>query len=302
MITSDVPRITLARGERGYPSELERLPSPPEILRVAGALPSLERAVAIVGTRNPDPEARELAHDLACDLAGAGVVVISGGARGIDAAAHEGALAAGGRTIAVLATGLSVPYPRNHGPLFARIAEDGGALVCEHDEPTPHAGRFLQRNRIIAALSRAVVVVQAPTRSGALNTAGWANELAIPVFAVPYAPWDARGEGCVALLARGARVCTRARDVLSVAAPEPGDPFETRVGSHEKKRDYSDLDADGRRVLAIVGPRARHVDEIAQRAAIPVERAQRALLGLLLLGAVEEHGASRYRACGSRTR
>lgn len=302
MIARDIPRSVVVPGDPAWPRPLDRLREPPDRLHVAGELPDLERAVAVVGTRVPDAEAYDFTYDLAGDLARAGWVVVSGGARGIDAAAHAGALAAGGRTVAVLATGLRHPYPKEHRSLFDRIARSG-ALVSEHDGVVaPHAGRFLERNRIVAALSCAVVVTQAPSRSGALNTASWARQLEIPVFAVPYPPWDPLGAGCVRLLASGATVCTRARDVLSVAAPEPGGQSAGEATRAENKCDYSDLDDDGRRVRQAMGTRARHVDEIARRAAIPVARVQRALLTLLLLGEIEERGAGRYGPCGRRQR
>src|SRR5690606_22400838 len=152
----------------------------------------LERSVAIVGTRTPDPEAAELARDLAYELGQAGCVVLSGGARGIDAAAHEGALDAGSPTVAVLATGLASAYPPTHGALFGRIANRGALLTESDDEAAPQAYRFLRRNALLAALAKVVVVVQAPIRSGALSTAAHARRLGRDLLAVPWAPFDVR--------------------------------------------------------------------------------------------------------------
>ena len=262
-------------------------------------MPGLDRAVAIVGTRAADVEALELAHDLAADLCAAGCVVISGGARGIDAAAHEGALSTGGRTVAVLASGFVPAYPPEHARLFARI-EASGALVSEHPDGTPpRAGLFLQRNRLVAALGRAVVVVQAPARSGALSTASWARSLGRPVLVVPAAPWDPRGVGCLSLLRSGASVCAGARDVLSVCA-FPARPCGANADDQVAVM-HEELDADGRRILRALGARARHVDELVRATGWEVARIQRALLCLLLSGCVEERAGARWAPIRRRT-
>jgi DNA processing protein len=284
-------------GEAGYPAALADLDPAPAI-RVAGELPPLDRAVAIVGTRRADTAALEHAHALAADLVRSGCAVLSGGAHGIDAAAHEGALDAGGRTVAILATGLLHPYPSAHGELFERIAASGAVLTEAEDDAVPHRYLFLQRNRLVAALARVVVVVQAPIPSGALSTAAWAKRLDRPLLAVPAAPWDRRGQGCLALLAAGARICTSARDVLSVAAfdgpsAQAGRP-SGRPHLGEKRNDLADLDPDTRAVLASVGSRPHHVDELVRQSRLPVPRVHRALLMLTLLGFVEEPDPGRY--------
>ncbi|MFW6023278.1 MAG: DNA-processing protein DprA, partial [Myxococcota bacterium] len=215
----DLPAAPFEIGpaEPRWPRELGDLRDPPPVLHVAGDPPPWPRAVAIVGTRRADDDALEFTHRLAGELARAGCTVLSGGARGIDAAAHEGALEQGGCTVAVLATGLQRAYPPQNAGLLAEVARRG-ALVSETADCEPHRGRFLGRNRLIAALARVVVVVQAPYKSGALSTAAHARRLGRPLLAVPASPWDIRGEGSLALLAQGAGICTRAPDVLSVAA------------------------------------------------------------------------------------
>ena len=143
------------------------------------------RSVAIVGARNATPYGMTVAGAVAAELTAAGWLVVSGAAFGIDAAAHRGALAAGGATIAVMAGGVDVPVPRSHAPLLARI-NDQGLLVSEYPPGTmPRKHSFLERNRLIAALSRATIVVEAGSRSGSLNTADWAATLGRPVLAVP---------------------------------------------------------------------------------------------------------------------
>jgi len=177
----------IARGSSGYPSRLLSLSDAPAVLWVRGRGPmDGGRSVAIVGARAASGAGCERARVLAAELAQKGVAVISGGAFGIDAAAHEGALAAAAApTFAVLGCGVDVTYPDRHGPLFARIAAQGG-LLSEYPLGTPpRAGQFPRRNRIIAALGDAVVVVEAAHRSGALITAALARSLGKPVLAVP---------------------------------------------------------------------------------------------------------------------
>lgn len=203
--------------DAAWPRRLADLAEPPLWLRVAGRMLWPEPIVAIVGTRHSDEEAERFTFQLAAELCDAGCTIVSGGAYGIDAAAHQGALEAAGCTVAVLATGLREAYPKHHGSLFGRIAEQGALLTESPDEQQLWPSLFLRRNRLIAALAEAVVVVQAPFKSGALSTAAWAKQLGRPLLTTPSAPWDPRGEGCLALLRQGATICTSARDVLSVA-------------------------------------------------------------------------------------
>src|SRR5512142_1433925 len=171
----------------------------------------------IVGSRRTDPYGIEVATAIARDLALAGVCVVSGGAEGIDAAAHRAALDAGGRTIAVLGTGVDVVYPAGHRALFDRILASGGALVSEYGDGTPGATwTFPRRNRIVSGMSEAVVVVRAGARSGALITADWARQQGVPVLAVPGDLREEGSAGQVALLRAGAHVAASADDVLEV--------------------------------------------------------------------------------------
>lgn len=263
-------------------------------LRVAGDLPPFSPCVAVVGTRRPDPEAVDFAFELGRALASAGVVVMSGGALGIDAAAHEGALAAGGRTVAVLGTGLDRAYPPTHGRLFERIAERGALVTASPDGAPPHKGRFLRRNELVAALADSIVVVQAPDRSGALSTAAAARRFGRPVHAVPAAPWDVRGRGGSALLRRGALVCTSPEDVLSVSAPERRSVLPGRSRESSKQCEFEHFGGDEGIVLSALGSRPRHVDEVARATGLPAARVQRSLLTLLLGGQVDEREGGRY--------
>jgi len=200
-----------------YPALLREIYDPPVVLWVLGRLPGLEEgptlAVAIVGTRGATSQGRALARSMARDLAAAGVTIVSGLARGIDAAAHEGALDGRGRTLAVLGSGVDRVYPPEHGALAARIAEQG-AVVSEFPlGTTPFAGNFPKRNRIIAGLSGAVVVVEAPQRSGALVTARLALDEGRDVFAVPGHPAAPGSAGTNALIRDGAVLVRGAGDV-----------------------------------------------------------------------------------------
>jgi len=210
-----------------YPAALAGSCDPPPAVWGRGTLPPADRpAVAVVGTRGASPYGLRVAHALGKALARAGLVVVSGLARGIDGAAHAGALAGGGPTVGVLGCGVDVVYPPEHAALAGEIAACG-ALLSEHPPRTsPHPGHFPRRNRIVAALSRAVIVVEAPLDSGALVTARLAADLGRDVLAVP-GPVD-RGThaGCHRLLRDGARLCEGIQDVLLLLRGEELPPLD----------------------------------------------------------------------------
>lgn len=219
---ADIDARVVMRSSSRYPPLLEHLRDPPDRIWIAGRdLIGLPPCVAIVGARAPSHYGREIARGLAADLARAGLCVVSGMARGIDACAHEGALDIG-TTVAVLPGGIDHCYPPSNKELYERIADEG-TLVAEVPPGTAtHKHRFTHRNRIIAALSLAVVVVQAAERSGALATARHALDIGREVFAVP---GDVRLDvsiGVHALLRDGAALCATAHDVLERIAPELG--------------------------------------------------------------------------------
>lgn len=210
--------ITLA--DEGYPEPLRELALPPPVLYCRGTLPE-GPAVAVVGSRRPTDYGRETAWWFARELARRGATVVSGFARGVDGAAHRGALAGGGRTVAVLGCGLDVRYPvTNHRELAAPIAASG-ALVSELPMGSPPLKQhFPVRNRVIAALSRSVVVVEAACHSGSLITAHLALELGREVLAVPGRLCDETAQGCNALIADGARPALRPQDALPDRGPD----------------------------------------------------------------------------------
>jgi DNA processing protein len=277
-----------------WPEVLAQLEDPPASLAMSGELPDLTRAVAIVGTRQPDALAFEFAHTLARELAEAGSTIVSGGAVGIDSAAHQGALDGRGFTVAILATGLEHPYPADNRHLFRQIVERGALLSESLNDVPGYASAFLARNRLIAALASVVVVVQAPFKSGAMSTAKHALRLGRPLLAVPYAPWESRGAGNLTLLAGGARVCRSSEDVLSLAAPS-GRPIARSVRRTPRKAEsYPGLDEDERGVLRALSTAVLSADELCDRTGLSAPRVQRALLMLLLSKVIQEVGCGRY--------
>lgn len=203
-------------GQETYPENLLRVPDPPAGLYIRGNVEPKDRlAVAIVGTRSPTDVGRRIAREMACDMAGVGVVVVSGLALGIDTAAHKGALSAGGRTLACLGCGVDVTYPVENESLYRDIPRSG-ALISEYPDGTrPFPWRFPERNRIIALLSLGVVVVEAGVKSGALITAEWAAKYGLPVMAVPGSVKSSKSAGSNKLIQEGAYLVTSALDVLS---------------------------------------------------------------------------------------
>ena len=218
----------LLEGTAAYPALLSRIDDPPGLLFLRGTLlPQDSLSVAIVGARHATPYGLKVAEQLGAALARAGYTVVSGLARGIDAAAHRGALRAGGRTIAVLGSGVLSVYPPEHADL-AREIIDSGALISELPPlTTPHAGTFPQRNRIVSGLSLGVVVVQAADRSGALITARLATEQGREVFAVPGAIDCRMSRGSHQLIRDGAKLVESVDDILE----EFGPLFETATTS-----------------------------------------------------------------------
>ncbi len=274
----DAPR-TLRPGDGPYPGLLAQIPDRPSILRVRGDLRGEVRRAAIVGSREVDGYGEEMARSIAMGLARAGVSVVSGGALGVDAAAHRGALEAGGHTVAVLGTGVDVCYPARHRELFARVLEAGGALVSEQPDGTVgFKSNFPARNRIISGLSEVVVVVRAGEASGALITASWARSQGRTVMAVPGDARDPLSAGAHALLRAGARLAASAADVLA----------EMGVAEVRSQRSLPALSCEGSALLSALSRRPRHAGEVAGAAGLPVAQALAGLLALELDGLCEQ--------------
>ena len=278
---------------------------PPPPLYLRGWLPR-GRAVAIVGSRRASAQATAFARSLASAFAAAGWCVWSGGARGIDRAAHEGALEAGGTTVVVTAGGLDDPYPADHAPLYQQIVDGGGGLLSlQADGHRRRRHHFLWRNTVMAALSLATVLVEAAARSGALSTVSAARRLARPVLVVPRAPWDPSAPGCHATLLRGgvtivspehglrelervARAGWRAApERVAPAAPE-GAPGQLRLPGAAGAPDQGEIDEGARAVLLHLSAEPRHLDWLCAQTGLGARQVSQALLTLRLAGCASE--------------
>ncbi len=308
--------VLLDRDDARYPPLLRELAVPPPVLAVRGDLGALHAdAAAIVGARAATDYGQRAARALARDLAAAGIVVVSGLARGVDAAAHRATLDAGGRTVAVMGTGIDRVYPAEHRALADAIAA-GGALVTEFGpRELPLTYHFPRRNRIIAALSWAVVVVEADRTSGSLSTARWAAEQGRIVLAVPGRIGDPGSEGPLALLRDGAPPATCGADVWAAFPPAvrppsgapggPGDGPAAASGAgggpaaSARRKDFrlpSGYPASYYRVLgALDGPDPVHLDHVVEAAQVSTEEALAALFALQVAGWAEAVPGGRYR-------
>ncbi len=268
----------------GYPAVLAQLDTAPPLLSVLGNVALLsQRAVALVGARNASINGQRMAELLAADLAASGLVVVSGLARGIDTAAHEGALRTG-QTIAAVAGGVDIAYPPENANLQQRIAK-GGAVVAEAPLGTaPQARHFPRRNRVIAGLALGVVVIEAAPRSGSLITAQVALDEGRAVFAVPGSPLDPRCRGSNALLRDGAYLTESAADVtahlppLDMSAPPPG--FADDPAPYDGPA--PDLAAVVAQVVPLLSPSPTLVDDLMRRCQLSVHAVQGALMALEL--------------------
>jgi DNA processing protein len=280
----------LALGTGEYPAPLATIPDPSHLLYARGTLQDQDaKAVAIVGSRSCTAYGRRTADRLAADLARAGYTIVSGLARGIDGVAHRAALQAGGRTIAVLAGGLSRIYPPEHTALAEEVAKSGALLTEATMRQEPLAPLFPARNRLISGLCQGVVIVEANARSGALITAGHAAEQGRQAFAVPGQVDNAASAGCHELIRKGAVLIRGADDVreelegvstlakpLAAAVPPPG------------------LDDVQRRVWEFLADQPRHLDEMAQALGLGVPQLAGALLALEMKRAARRLPGNRY--------
>jgi len=273
----------LAIGTPGYPVSLREIPGPPLILyRAGGRLPE-DPAVAIVGSRAPTGPGRDFARLLSGDLAAAGWTVVSGMARGIDAAAHEGALRAGGATVAVLGCGVDVVYPPENGRLRAQILEAGAILSEYPPGALPLKHRFPARNRIVSGICRGVVVAEAPERSGALITAMAALEQGREVLSVPGNPWFPHTAGSNRLLREGAAPACSAAEVMESLGGEP-----PRV-----------LSAHAWRILEFLSGE-RHAARISETLGLPLPEVLACLAEMEVANMVEKRAGDYYKRKSER--
>ena len=284
----------LSIGQGLYPRALAELENAPALLTAKGDLALLERPmIAIVGARNASAAACRFARTLAHDLGGEGVAVVSGLARGIDSAAHDGSMDSG--TIGVIAGGIDIAYPPENAQRQADIAARG-LLVAEMPPGTePRARHFPYRNRIIAGLAAGTVVIEAAPRSGSLITARLAGEAGREVMAVPGSPLDPRAQGCNQLIRDGATLIQTAADVLETLRPIGGGVASPRMPYEPAVPDAAlDPDSDARaRIEDLLGPSPVVVDELVRQSGASAGEVQLVLLELDLAGRLERHAGGR---------
>ena len=267
-----------------YPALLRQIYDPPLVLYVRGTLrPEDAYAIAMVGTRQSTLYGRQTAERLARQLAASGVTVVSGGARGIDSASHEGALQSGGRTIAVLGTGLDIVYPAENVKLYQRIAEQGAVITQFPFGRKGDKQSFPIRNRIVAGMTQGTVVVEANRASGALITANFAAEYGRTVYAVPGRVDSPRSAGCHDLIKDGAQLCESAEDVLAefahLQAIEPEEPeIPMPTLSHPEQQ-----------VFHVLTHEEMQQDEIIRRSELPAAQVSVILLQLEMKKLVQQH-------------
>jgi DNA processing protein len=296
----------VAIGEADYPAMLRRMDNPPPLISVRGEAAVFDLPpVSIVGARNASLAGIRMARMLAAELGSAGYAVISGLARGIDTAAHQGALATG--TVGVLAGGLDRPYPRENVELIEKMVANGGAVVSEMPFGwEPRAQDFPRRNRLVAGLSLGLLVVEAAKRSGSLISARLASEMGRLVFAVPGSPMDPRASGTNGLLKEGATLVTEAADVLQALMPLSGARID--IAARDAAPDFSahdfsapsypapDFSAapppgedDRARLLEALGPVPTDINDLVRHTGLQPAQTFMILLELDLAGRLERH-------------
>ena len=284
--------VFIAIGEGDYPPMLRQMDMPPPLLAVKGAAAAFKQPpVAIVGARNASMAGMKFARQIASELGRGGYAVVSGLARGIDTAAHQGALATG--TIACVAGGIDRPYPPQNADLLTEMAERGGAVISEMPFGwEPRAQDFPRRNRLIAGLSLGLLVVEAARRSGSLISARLAGDMGRIVFAVPGSPLDPRSEGTNGLLKDGAVLVTGIQDVVEQIAPLIDRPLPTAVRFAEPADvggTPSPVDGDRALLIEALGQTPVSVDELIAHTGLHPAQVFVILMELDLAGRIERH-------------
>ena len=272
-----------------YPANLRQIYDPPVVLFMRGEIREEDRfAVAVVGTRRPSEYGRAMAQKISRDLAQRGLCVVSGAARGIDTLAHTGALQGGGRTIAILGSGIDVPYPYENRGLLNKIAENG-AVISEFIPGTqPDAWRFPVRNRLVSGLALGVLVVESRLDGGAMITATLAAEQGRDVWAVPGATDNATSEGPHGLIKEGAKLVERAEDILE----ELGIQVET--ARRERPAIPDDLTPEQKSIIQVLSLHPKHVDEIIAECGLTPAAANSTLTLLEMQGLVRRVPGNAY--------
>ncbi|MBI3335248.1 MAG: DNA-protecting protein DprA [Candidatus Portnoybacteria bacterium] len=292
-------QMVITLRDKRYPQQLKKIKNPSKALYVKGDSEVLsEPCFSIVGTRKASGEGLELARQIACELAKAGLVIVSGLAQGIDGEAHRGALEAGGRTVGVIGSSLEERFffPLQHVRLAREMIEKGGVVISEYEKNQPALRRnFVARNRIIAGLSIGVLVVQAPIKSGALITAQFSKEQGRLIFAVPGSPFSKHFEGTNHLIKTGAFLVERAKDILEILQEKKLFLPRMQKGiTANSVRVYEGIDDKGARILEALESGQTHIDSLAKKTKVEVA----ALLGILteleMKGIIKSTGGGKY--------
>jgi len=288
--------------DNDYPRLLLEIPSPPPVLYYRGIVQPQENLglrpmVSIVGTREPSEYGKRWTRKISTALTQHGFTIISGMAEGIDTEAHRGCLAAGGRTVAVFGTGVDMIYPPRNQPLYEEIQKQG-LLLSEYPAGTrPNRANFPQRNRIIAGLSRAVLVMEAPSKSGALITAYFANDFCRDVYVLPGSLDNHKSLGCLGLLSRGANVILNEGHLLEMlgAIPQLDSAVQLPLFTPAQPATLPQLEPELAQVLQALPPEPIPFDLIMQQVGLTASSVSSALLQLELLGLVSQLPGMRYR-------
>jgi DNA processing protein len=274
--------------DENYPQRLSEIPQPPPVLYLRGDLLAEDAwAVAIVGTRRITSYGRQAAEEMAANLARSGITIVSGLAHGVDTIAHQAALQASGRTLAVLGSGVDRIYPPENRRLADQIIQQGALLSDYAPGTAPDSANFPPRNRIISGLARAVIVVEAGKSSGALITAAFAAEQGREVFALPGGIYAPQSVGTNLLIQQGARPYLNYQDVLEVLNL-------AQVSEHREARAVLPADALEARLYSVLTNEPLHVDEIRMQTDLPIEKVSATLVMMELKGLVHQVGGMQY--------
>jgi DNA processing protein len=277
-----------------YPARLRTIADPPPCLYVKGEIRQEDdKAVAVIGTRSASHYGRRVARDLCRGLASLGFTVVSGMARGIDGVAHDAALNSGGRTIAVLGSGVDRAYPPEHQKLYHRISEQGAVISELPLGAPPLAFNFPARNRLISGLSAGVVVVEATEKSGSLITAAVALEQGREVFAVPGEVGSSRSRGGHRLIRQGAKLVENVDDILEEIAPQLVAPNRQSAALRTLP---VDAQPETRKIFDLLQERSLHIDEVIEASGFSTSRVSQILLELELQGFLRQLPGHRYSA------
>lgn len=288
IMTAEIKKVRLITIEdEEYPYNLKQIEDAPPILYALGNTDLLQNdnMLAVVGSRNASLSARKLAEQISGEVAKQNIVIVSGMARGIDTAAHTGALKANGKTVAVVGTGVDVVYPKENEKLYQELAENGLILSEYPFHTQPQASNFPRRNRIVSGLSKGALVVEAGVQSGSLITAHQALEQGRDVYAVPGAPYDGRSSGCNKLLKDGAVLVESAEDIIEnfnfsptqfvphkKTIPETADLFEYSLDNVENNSDISEKTDEHSKLLALISESGEGIDELIRASGLPTEQ------------------------------